>query len=307
MERRLIECVPNFSEGRDHEKIRAIVSAMDSAPGACVLDLHMDSDHNRSVITLAGAPEAVVEAVLAGVGKAVELIDLNQHRGVHPRIGAADVVPFVPLEGVALEHCAAIARCAGERIWRTYSVPVYLYGAAALREDRRELAAIRRGQFEGLREQAPRDPARRPDIGGPALHPTAGAVAVGARRFLIAYNVNLRGDDLEAARRIARLVRESSGGFPHVRAMGVRLDSRGLVQVSMNLTDFERIPLDSLYEAIRREAARQGLEIAGSEIVGLVPRKAYEMAPAFFQRCDNFDPGVILENRLAELESKKCS
>lgn len=305
--RRLIECVPNFSEGRSSDNIQAILAAMRSAAGACVLDLHVDADHNRSVITLAGSPEAVTEAVLAGVGRAIERIDLNRHCGVHPRIGAADVVPFVPLEGVSLEECVALARLAGERIWRLHGVPVYFYGAAALRDERRELAAIRRGQFEGLREQVLRDPGRRPDIGGPGLHPTAGAVAVGARMFLIAYNVNLRGGDLEAARRIARSVRESDGGFPHVRAMGVRLESRGLVQVSMNLTDFERIPLDSLFEAIRREAERYGLEIAGSEIVGLIPRKAYLKAPAFFERCDNFHRGVILENRLAELESKKCS
>ncbi|MDW8131453.1 MAG: glutamate formimidoyltransferase [Bryobacterales bacterium] len=306
MQRRLIECVPNFSEGRDRGKVGAIVSAMESAPGACVLDLHMDPDHNRSVVTLVGPPTAVAEAVLAGVGKAVELIDLNLHSGAHPRIGAADVVPFVPLENVELHECAAIARWAGERIWRSYGVPVYLYGAAALRPERRELPVVRRGQFEGLREQAPCDPGRRPDIGGPGLHPTAGAVAVGARKFLIAYNVNLRGQDWEAARRIAQAVRESSGGFRHVRAIGVRLESRGLVQVSMNLTDFERTPLEALYEAVRREAARHGLAIAGSEIVGLIPRKAYELAPAFFQRCENFHPGVILENRLAELESRKC-
>lgn len=307
MQRRLIECVPNVSEGREAEKIQAIAAALAAAPGAWLLDVHSDADHNRSVFTIAGAPEAVVEAVLAGFEKAIESIDLNRHRGVHPRIGAVDVVPFVPVAGVNLEDCAAIARQAGERIWRSYGVPVYFYGAAALREDRRELHVIRRGQFEGLREQALCDPARRPDIGGPGLHPTAGAVAVGARDYLIAYNVNLRGDDVEAARRIARAVRESGGGFPGVRAMGVRLERRGLVQVSMNLTDFRRIPLERLYETIRREAARCGLEIAGSEIVGLIPREAYETAPAFFERCDNFHPGVILQNRLAALESKKCS
>ncbi len=306
MERRLIECVPNFSEGRDQAKVQAILSAMRAMPEACVLDLHTDADHNRSVITLVGPAEAVLDAVLAGIGKAVELIDLNLHRGVHPRIGAADVVPFVPLAGMSLQDCAAVAHEAGERIWRHFGVPVYFYGAAARRRDRAELAAVRRGQFEGLREQVLRDPERRPDVGGPGLHPTAGAVAVGARDFLIAYNVNLAGDDLEAARQIARSVRESSGGFRHVRAMGVRLGSRGMVQVSMNLMDFRSIPLEALYEKIREEAARHGLPIAGSEIVGLIPLAAYEKAPAFFERCENFCRGLILEERLAELELKKC-
>lgn len=306
MPRRLIESVPNFSEGRDAAKVAAIVAAMEEAGGACVLDQHRDADHNRCVITVAGPPEAVAEAVLAGVAKAVDLIDLNRHSGVHPRIGAADVAPFVPLENTTLEECVELARRVGHEIWRRLVVPVYFYGAAALRADRVELAAVRSGQFERLREQVLRDPARRPDVGGPALHPTAGAVAVGARRFLIAYNVNLAGADLEAAGRIARKIRESGGGFSGVRAMGVELATRGLLQVSMNLTDFERTPLEELYQAICREAEREGLAVAGSELVGLVPRRAYQMAPAFFERCANFRPDAVLEERLAALESKKC-
>lgn len=304
MARRLIECVPNFSEGRDPDKVEQIAAAIASVAGVALLDRHMDPDHHRSVITLAGPPEAVAEAALRGVGKAVELIDLNCHAGVHPRIGAADVVPFVPLEAVELEECAALAWTVGEQIWRRYGVPVYFYGAAALRAERADLAKVRRGQFEGLREQAPVNPERRPDVGGPCLHPTAGAVAVGARKFLIAYNINLNTPCVEVARQIARAIRASSGGFPHVKAIGLKLNTRNLTQVSINLTDFEQTPVERLYETVRREAASHGVSLAGSELVGLIPRKAFEMAPDFYRRCDNFHPGVVLEDRLAALESK---
>ncbi|MGC8794865.1 MAG: glutamate formimidoyltransferase [Bryobacteraceae bacterium] len=301
MEPRLIECVPNFSEGRDRAAVSTIIRAMEAIPGVCVLDQHADPDHNRSVVTLAGPPEAVAEAALAGVGKAIELIDLNRHAGVHPRIGAADVVPFVPLAGASLQECVQLAHHVGCEIWRRFRVPVYFYGAAAARPDRAELAAIRRGQFEGLRQAVLHDETRRPDVGGPELHPTAGATAVGARGFLIACNVNLGTTDVEIARRIARKVRESSGGFPGVRAMGVALPSRNLVQISMNLTDFERTPLEELYQTIRREAEQQGVSVIESELVGMIPRKAYQQAPVFFERCRGFHPGAILENRLVNL------
>ncbi len=303
MGRRLIECVPNFSEGRDAEVVDRIAAAMLSAGGILLLDRNMDPDHHRSVLTLVGEPEAILEAAVRGVGEAAARIDLNRHRGVHPRIGAADVVPFVPLEGVTLEECAQLAWRAGEEIWRRHRTPVYFYGAAARRPDRVALENVRRGQFERLRELAASDPDRRPDVGGPHLHPTAGAVAVGARRFLIAYNILLDTQDLEPARQIARRIRASSGGFPHVKAMGVKLASRNLVQVSMNLTDFEQTSVERVYETVREAAARRGIRIAGSEIIGLIPERAYRLAPEFYRRAENFRPDVVLETRLAAIQA----
>jgi len=301
--RKLVECVPNFSEGRDAEKVNALAEAVRSVPAVVFLDQELDADHNRSVLTFAGPPEAVSEAALRAVGKAVELIDLNFHTGVHPRIGAADVVPFVPVEGVTLEECARLAERVGEEIWRRFEVPVYFYEAAARRPDRVNLENIRRGQFEGLREEVLTDPERAPDVGEPRLHPTAGAIVVGARKFLIAYNINLNTPDVEVAKAIARAVRFSSGGFRYVKAMGVPLSSRNMVQVSMNLTDFEQTPVHRVLEAVRVEAERYGVSVVGSEIVGLIPRKALEMAAEYYLRCDNFHPEMVLENRLAEAVS----
>jgi glutamate formiminotransferase len=295
--------VPNFSEGRDAEKVNALAEAVRSVPAVVFLDQELDADHNRSVLTFAGPPEAVSEAALRAVGKAVELIDLNFHTGVHPRIGAADVVPFVPVEGVTLEECARLAERVGEEIWRRFEVPVYFYEAAARRPDRVNLENIRRGQFEGLREEVLTDPERAPDVGEPRLHPTAGAIVVGARKFLIAYNINLNTPDVEVAKAIARAVRFSSGGFRYVKAMGVPLSSRNMVQVSMNLTDFEQTPVHRVLEAVRVEAERYGVSVVGSEIVGLIPRKALEMAAEYYLRCDNFHPEMVLENRLAEAVS----
>lgn len=292
----LVECVANFSEGREASVVDAIATAIGSAAGVLLLDRHVDPDHNRSVITFAGPPDATVEGAVRGVERAVSLIDLRRHDGVHPRIGAADVVPFIPLEGLTLEECVCLAVRAGNEIWRRCGVPVYLYEAAARRQDRVNLAALRRGRFEDLQEKVP-------DIGGPALHPSAGATAVGARNFLIAYNVNLVAG-VEIARQIAGRIRHSSGGFPGVKALGVELASRGLAQITMNLTDFEHTPLDLLFETIESEANRLGASIASSEIVGLVPRRAFEMAPRFFERAENFRPDVILENRLAAIQSK---
>jgi len=298
--RRLVECVPNFSEGRDAAKVDAIVDAIRSAPGVILLDRESDADHNRSVVTFAGPPEAVFEAALRGVEAAVRLIDLNRHTGVHPRIGAVDVLPFVPVEGLTLEDCVRIAVRAGEEIWRRFDVPVYLYEAAARGPDRVNLENIRRGQFEELREEVQSNPDRAPDIGDARLHPTAGAVVVGARKFLIAYNINLNTPDVEIARKIARAIRFSSGGFRYVKAMGVPLASRNRAQVSMNLTDFEQTPVHRVFEAVRTEAARYGVEVAASEIVGLIPRKALEMTAEFYLRCENFRPDVVLENRLLD-------
>jgi glutamate formiminotransferase len=299
----LIECVPNFSEGRDASKVEAIAAAIRSVAGVALLDQNLDVDHNRSVITFAGDPEAVADAALGGVAEAVRLIDLTRHRGVHPRIGAADVVPFVPLRGVTLEDCVNIARRVGDQIWTRLGVPVYFYEAAAQRGDRRNLAELRKGQFEGLREEGLTSQARQPDLGGARPHPTAGVTAVGARKFLIAYNINLATREVEIARQVAGRIRHSSGGFRHVKAMGVLLESQGLAQVSMNLTDFEEIPVDSVFEAVEYEAERRGVKVASSEIVGLIPKQAFEMAPDFYRRAANFRADVILETRLAELKS----
>lgn len=300
MPQRLIECVPNFSEGRDQQKIDAIAAAIRSVPQVLLLDRDLDADHNRSVMTFAGPPEAVAEAALRAVGKAVELIDLTRHSGVHPRIGAADVVPFVPVSGVTLEECVRIAERVGQEIWNRFKVPVYFYEAAARRPCRVNLENVRRGQFEGLRDAVRTDADRRPDIGGPELHATAGAIVVGARKFLIAYNIVLETGNVDIAKQIAKAIRFSSGGFRYVKAMGVPLASRGFAQVSMNLTDFEQTPVHRVFEAVRTEARRYGVEVAGSEIVGLIPRKALEMAADFYLRCENFRPEIVFENRLAE-------
>jgi len=298
MARRLIECVPNFSEGRDPVKVEMLVEAVRSVPGIAFLDRELDPDHNRSVLTFAGPPELVFEAALRGVAKAVELIDLNVHTGQHPRIGAADVVPLVPVEGVAMEECVALAERLGREIWKRFQVPVYLYEAAAKRPDRVNLENIRRGQFEGLRDEIASNPDRAPDIGEARIHPTAGATVVGARKYLIAYNINLNTSDVNVAKQIAKAIRFSSGGYRYVKSMGVSLASRNLAQVSINLTDFEQTPVHRVFETVRREAERYGASIIGSEIVGLVPRKALEMAAEFYLRAENYRPDIVLENRM---------
>jgi len=300
----LIECVPNFSEGRDSAKVDAIVEAM-KLPGVYLLDREMDADHNRSVITLAGEREAIQEAAIRGAGKAAELIDLTHHQGAHPRLGAADVIPFIPIDGVTIEDCVAMAKKVGEEIWRRYQVPVYLYEAAAATPERQNLENIRRGQFEGIRDEIATNPARKPDFGEARLHPTAGATVVGARKFLIAYNVFLNTPDVTIARNIAKAVRFSSGGMRFVKASGFLV--RGLAQVSMNLTDFEQTPLHRVFELVRREAARYGVQPVSSEIVGLIPKRAVEQAAEWFLQLENFDSSLILENRLASVVSGKVA
>jgi glutamate formiminotransferase len=292
----LVECVPNFSEGRDKAKVDAIVDAM-KIDGVFLLDREMDADHNRCVITIAGEREFVQEAAIRGVGKAAELIDLNHHQGAHPRVGAADVVPFIPIEGVSLEDCVAMARHAGQEIWNRYKVPVYFYEAAATTPDRQNLENIRRGQFEGIRNEVATNPQRRPDVGEAALHPSAGACVVGARKFLIAYNVFLNTSDVEIAKKVAKAVRFSGGGLRFVKAAGFLV--RGQAQVSMNLTDFEQTPLHRVFEAVKSEAARYGTAPQSSEIVGLIPKKALEQSAEWFLQIENFDASLILENRLA--------
>jgi glutamate formiminotransferase len=298
--KRLIECVPNFSEGRDAAKVDAIVAAMSAVPGVYVLDREMDADHNRCVVTLAGEPDAVAEAALLGTGKAMELIDMNKHTGAHPRVGATDVLPFIPIDGVTIEDCVALARRVGEEIWRRYRIPVFFYEAAATQPDRVNLENVRRGQFEGLREEMKKNHDRQPDVGEPKLHPTAGVTVVGARKFLIAYNVNLNTPDVAIANKIAKAIRFSSGGLRYVKSMGVELKARNLAQVSINLTDFEQTPMHRVYEMVKREAERYGVMPVGSEIVGLVPKKAIEMAADFFLQLENFSPAQVFENKLAD-------
>jgi glutamate formiminotransferase len=299
MPRPLVECVPNFSEGRDAAKIDSIVQSIEAVPEIVLLDRESDADHNRCVLTFAGPPAAVAEAAFRSVERAAALIDLTKHRGAHPRIGAADVVPFIPIEGVTLADCVEIAGRVGNEIWNRLRIPVYLYAAAARRPERVNLENIRRGQFEGLLAEMGTVPERDPDIGAPACHPTAGAVAVGARKFLIACNVNLGTSDVAVAKRIARTIRFSSGGFRCVKAMGVMLATRNLAQVSINLTDFEETPMHVVFEAVRREAERYGAPVVGTEIVGLIPRKAFEISAEYFRRYGDLGPEAVLEDRIA--------
>ncbi len=300
----LVECVPNFSEGRDKSKVDAIVEAM-KMDGVYLLDREMDADHNRCVITLVGEREAIQEAAIRGVGKAAELIDLNKHQGAHPRMGAADVVPFIPIEGVSIEDCVAMARQVGEQIWRRYQIPVYLYESAATTPERQNLENIRRGQFEGIRDEIATNPARKPDFGEPRVHPTAGATVVGARKFLIAYNIFLNTPDVEIAKKVAKAVRFSSGGLRYVKGAGFLV--RGMAQVSMNLTDFEQTPIHRVFEYVKREAERYGVRPVSSEIVGLIPKKALEQAAEWFLQVENFDSSLILENRLSAVMSGKMA
>jgi glutamate formiminotransferase len=265
------------------------------------MDIEMDADHHRSVITFVGEKERIGEGALRAIGKAAELIDLNRHSGAHPRIGATDVVPFVPVRGVTLEECVGIARQVGEEAARRFSIPIYLYEAAALRPERVQLENIRRGLFEGLREEIETSPHRLPDFGAPRIHPTAGATVVGARKFLIAYNINLGTPDVEVAKRIAKAIRFSSGGLRYVKAMGVDLKARNQAQVSINLTDFEQTPIHRVFEMVKREAERYGIAIAGSEIVGLVPQRALELSAEFYFQIENYRPELIFENRLSAL------
>lgn len=289
----MIECVPNFSEGSNQANVRAIVAAIESARGVLLLGYESDEDHNRSVVTFAGEADAVLEGAIRGAGKAAELIDLSVHRGVHPRVGAADVIPFVPMENATLADCVVLAHRAGEEIWRRFRVPVYFYEAAARTPERRRLERVRRRGFDG----------KPPDIGDVAAHSTAGAAVVGARDFLIAFNINLATPDAAVAQAIARKIRESSGGFPFVKAMGRHLASLNCAQVSMNLTNFAETPLDLVYRTIVEEAARHSTAIASSRLIGFIPRRAFEMFPQFFARAENFDESRVIETRIATIKA----
>lgn len=291
----IVECVPNFSEGRRAEVIDAIVAAIAGVPGARVLDIQTDADHNRTVVTFVGEPEAVLEAAFQGARQAAELIDLNVHRGAHPRMGATDVIPFVPIRGVTMADCVQLARRLGQRLGEELQIPVFLYEEAATRPERQNLADVRRGEFEGIRELIATDPAHEPDFGPRRMGP-AGATAVGARAFLIAFNVYLATGDVEIAKKIAKTVRHSSGGLRFVKALGLLVD--GQAQVSMNLTDFRRTPIHVVMEMIRREAARYGVMVARSELVGMIPQEALLDAAFWYLQLDGVTPDQVLENRL---------
>ncbi len=297
----IIECVPNFSEGRDAKTVDAIIEAILEGPDVYLLDKELDADHNRSVITIVGTRESIGEAALRGIGRAAASLDLTRHQGAHPRIGATDVVPFVPVAGATLEDCVRIAERVAEEAWRRFRIPTYLYEAAARTPERRNLENIRRGQFEGLREEIRVNPERRPDFGEAELHPTAGATVMGARKFLIAYNINLGTPDVALAKAIAKKIRTSGGGLACVKAMGVELKARRLAQVSMNLTDFETTPIATVFDAVSQEAAGAGASVVGSEIVGLIPQRALDGAAVHYLKAENFHAELIFENRLAQV------
>jgi len=299
---RLVECVPNFSEGRDKGKIDEICRAITSVSGVDLLDRESDPDHNRSVVTIVGAPEAVARAVFEGARAAVRLIDLNHHKGAHPRMGAVDVIPFVPVKDVGMDTCIALAREVGERMGRELEVPVFLYERASTKPEREDLSWVRAGEFEGLRQTIGHDPLRVPDFGPNRIHPTAGATAVGARFFLIAFNVNLSTDRIEVAQRIAKVLRNRTGGFKFVKALGFSLKERGIVQVSMNLVNYRESAVHRAFLMVREEAARYGVAVLESEIVGLIPNEALVMtAEHSLQLCDAWSHRQILENRLEEV------
>lgn len=301
--RALVECVPNFSEGRRPETVESIAEAIRTVQTACVLDTHIDPDHNRSVITFVASPENVVAAAVQAVKRASELIDMRTHAGEHPRLGATDVLPFVPIHGVTMDDCVRLAHEAGKRIAHELSIPVYYYERAALRPDRVNLEDVRRGALELLREQISSTPERAPDEGQPVVHETAGAIAVGARPFLIAFNVVLRSDDIMIARRIAKTIRARGGGLPFVKALGFRLATRNCVQVSLNLVNYEVSGMKTAYDAIKREAEAMGVEIDSVEIVGLVPRAALDREAEYFSKLENFTDSKILEHQISLCES----
>lgn len=297
-ENAIIECVPNFSEGRRPEVVQAIAGAI-AAEGVKLLSVSSDADHNRSVITFVGDPDAVARAAVRGAEAALRLIDLNQHQGSHPRMGAVDVIPFIPISGCTMADCVALARRVGEELGRL-GIPVFLYEEAATRPDRRNLADVRRGEFEGLRERIGTDPDRVPDFGPNAIHPTAGCTAVGARMPLIAFNVNLGTSDLGIARKVARAVRGSSGGLVGCKALAVPLAERNQVQVSMNMVNYRDTPLHRAFELVRIEAERYGVPVVGSEIVGLVPMEALVGVARHYLRLEGFTTDQVLEKRLME-------
>ena len=297
---KIVECVPNFSEGRRLDVIEALAEVIKKVEGARLLDYEHDKDHNRSVFTFVGDPEAVKFAAYSACAKAAELIDMNQHQGEHPRIGATDVIPFIPISDMTMDDCVKLARELAADIANNLSIPTYLYEHAATKEEHRNLATVRKGQFEGLKEAILTDPARKPDFGPSELHKSAGATAIGARMPLVAYNVNLVTNDIKVAKSIAKAVRFSSGGLKYVKALGLEIKERGIVQVSMNLTNYEKTPIFRVFDMIKMETERYGVEILGSEVVGLIPMNALLDSAEHYLRIEEFSKSQVLENRLWE-------
>jgi glutamate formiminotransferase len=300
MAKQLIECVPNFSEGRRSKIIEAIVAPFRQKKGCALLDHRADRDHNRLVVSLAGEPDPLQEALLEAAKVAISHIDLNHHQGGHPRIGAVDVIPFVPLRNITMETCAELARGFGQRYYEVTGVPVYYYEEAALRPERRQLEVIRKGQYEALKEEIA-NPERHPDVGDAKVHPTAGATVIGARKFLIAFNVNLGTSNIEVANKIAKRVRASSGGLRHVKCIGLPLEDRGLVQVSINVVDYERNALYRVLELVRMEARKWGVSVRETEIYGMVPAAALLDSVSYYMQTADFDPSQVIELRLLEM------
>ncbi|HWF86900.1 MAG TPA: glutamate formimidoyltransferase [Vicinamibacterales bacterium] len=296
----LVECIPNVSEGRRPEVVAAMAAAITAVPGVRLLDCSSDASHHRSVFTLAGDANGVAEAVMALFERAVADIDLRTHRGEHPRIGAVDVVPFVPIEGMTMAECVALAKQVGAAVADRFHVPVYLYEEASTNPARKNLEDIRRGEFEGLAAKMASE-GWTPDFGPATPHPTAGAAVIGARMPLIAYNINLATDRLDVAKKIAASIRQSSGGYRYVKAAGFRLDSRGIVQVSMNLTNYEKTPIFRVFETVKREAARYGVAVLESEIVGLIPSAALNAAAEYYLQIADFNADQVLENKLRKI------
>ena len=294
----LVECVPNFSEGRDAQKLAKIIAEIESVDGVQLLDQEMDKDHNRAVVTFVGEPQPVLDAAFRAISKATELIDMEKHEGEHPRMGATDVIPFVPVSGVTIDDCVKLARSLGERVGNELEIPVYLYEAAATRPDRENLAEVRKGEYEGIKATIGTDPKRKPDFGPSKTHPSAGAVAIGARPYLIAFNVYLGTQNLQIAKNIANAVRDAQGGYRYVKAMGFEIKERRQVQVSMNLVNYEKTPIYRVYETIKREAERYGVPVVGSEIVGLTPLRAITRTADFYLGLENFKMNQVLEYRL---------
>lgn len=296
---KIVQCVPNFSEGRRLDVVEAIVEAIKSIKGVNLLDYSNDESHNRSVVTFIGEPEAVVEAAFQGAKKAAGLIDMSVHSGGHPRMGATDVIPFIPIKGVKMEDCIAMARSLGKRLAEELDLPVYLYEEAALIPERKNLSEVRRGQYEGLIESI-RKPERKPDFGPAKVHPRAGVTAVGARPPLIAFNINLDTEDLNIAKHIARAIRGSSGGFPTVKAIGIMIEKTGKAQVTINVCDYKKVPLYRIFELVKREAASFGVAVTGSELIGLTPLEALSDTAEFYLQIKGFEHRQVLENRLLE-------
>lgn len=300
MARQLIECVPNFSEGRRKDVIEDIVEPFKKTKGCYLFDYRADEDHNRLVVSLAGEPQAICDAVMVASQKAVDSIDLNIHQGAHPRMGAVDVIPFTPISNITMEECVELAHDFGKRFYEELGVPVYFYEEAALRPERKKLEVIRKGQYEALKEEV-KNPERYPDVGKPKLHPTAGATVIGARKFLVAFNVNLNTTNLEIAKTIAKRVRASGGGFTAVKGIGLALEEKNLVQVSMNIVDADKTAIYRALEFIRMEAARWGVTINGTEVYGMIPAKAILDSAAYYMQIDDFDMNQVLELKLLEL------